>query len=204
MTEEIDFFSKKNYLLPTLTVAKLLIGAKIIRYIGENIITGYIVETEAYLQNDPACHAVRVLPDGTTYHKKTMRNEKMFGTPGTAYVYFTYGNHYMLNVVTQPEGIPEAVLIRAIEPISGFEIMKKERNTQNVVNLCNGPGKLTQAFLIDKSLNGHSCFENPLIICKGLDIKENEIHETQRIGITNAIDKKWRFYLKDSKFISRK
>jgi DNA-3-methyladenine glycosylase len=82
--------------------------------------------------------------------------------------------------------------------------MKKERNTQNVVNLCNGPGKLTQAFLIDKSLNGHSCFENPLIICKGLDIKENEIHETQRIGITNAIDKPWRFYLKDSKFISHK
>ncbi|MEI6520074.1 MAG: DNA-3-methyladenine glycosylase [bacterium] len=204
MTEEIRFFSKKIYLLPTLTIAKQLIGAKIIRYINDKIISGYIVETEAYLQNDPACHAVRVLPDGTTYHKKTIRNEKMFGLPGTAYVYFTYGNHFMLNVVTQPEGVPEAVLIRAIEPISGIEIMQKERNVENVVNLCNGPGKLTQAFMIDKSLNGHSLFEQPLIICKGIDVDENEIHVTQRIGITNAIDKPWRFYLKESKFISRK
>jgi DNA-3-methyladenine glycosylase len=204
MTEEIHFFSKKTYLLPTLTVARLLIGAKIVRYIGGEIITGYIVETEAYLQDDLACHAVRRSHDGIIYHKKTMRNEKMFGPPGTAYIYFTYGNHFMFNVVTQLVDIPEAVLIRAIEPISGIEIMKKERNMQNIVNLCNGPGKLTQSFKIDNSLNGHSLFESPLIICKGLEVNENDIHVTQRIGITNAIDKPWRFYLKNSKFISRK
>jgi DNA-3-methyladenine glycosylase len=190
--------------LPTLTVAKQLIGAKIIRFIGAKKICGYIVETEAYLQDDPACHAVRLMPDGTAFHKKTMRNEKMFGAPGTTYVYFTYGNHYMLNVVTQAVGVPEAVLIRAIEPISGIEFMQKERNVQNVVNLCNGPGKLTQAFNIDKSLNGHSLHESPLIICKGFDVSEDDIISTKRIGITRAIDNPWRFYLGSSKFISRK
>ncbi len=204
MTEEMHFFLDNFYLLPTLVVAKQLIGAKIIRKIGENIISGYIVETEAYLQDDPACHAVRVLPDGTTYHRQTLRNEKMFGFPGTAYIYFTYGNHYMLNIVTQAVGIPEAVLIRAIEPISGIELMEKSRKISKRVNLCNGPGKLTQAFNIDKSLNGHLLVEEPFIICKGINVSDDNIVERCRIGITNAVDKPWRFYLKNSKYISAK
>jgi DNA-3-methyladenine glycosylase len=204
MTEEFQFFSDFFYLQPTICIAKQLIGAKIIRKIGENILSGYIVETEAYLQDDPACHAVKILPDGSINHKKTHRNEQMFKEPGSAYIYFTYGNHYMLNVVTQPPGIPEAVLIRAVEPIDGISDMQKERNTQNVVNLCNGPGKLTQALSIDKALNGHSLNEYPLIICKGFSVNEEDIQITQRIGISNAIDKPWRFYLKNSKYISRK
>lgn len=180
-----DFYEKS-----TLKVAQCLLG-KILYYKSpEGTLSGKIVETEAYLQDDPACHASRGI---------TPRNKVMFGPPGHAYVYFTYGMHYCFNVVTQKEGVGEAVLIRAVEPIRGIEIMKKNRGTENLRSLTNGPAKLCQAFGIDKKMNGVDLTNGNLVI---LDSNEKpKIHRAPRIGIKNNAEKLWRFYT-DSKFVS--
>ncbi|MHA1675849.1 MAG: DNA-3-methyladenine glycosylase, partial [Candidatus Njordarchaeales archaeon] len=123
----------------TVDVARDLLGKVLVRVLSsEQILAGIIVETEAYRgQDDPASHA---------YGRKTPRNAIMYGKPGYSYVYFIYGMYHCLNVVTEPEGVPAAVLIRAVEPIFGIELMKKYRNTDKISNLTNGPGKLCQAF----------------------------------------------------------
>ena len=132
-----DFYNR-----PTLTVARELIGARLVRILDGVKLIGLITETEAYVgEKDLGCHA---------HVGKTNRNAVMFGPPGHAYVYFTYGNHWMLNAVTEREGFPAAVLIRAIQPIEGAEIMSKRRNGRDTF----GPGKLTQAMGITKSENG--------------------------------------------------
>ena len=188
--------------LPTLEVARRLLGAEVVRELPEGRLRGRIVETEAYLHNDPACHAVRELPNGIC-HRQTRRNASMFGPPGRAYVYFTYGNHYMLNVVTEPEGIPGAVLIRALEPLDGLEIMLARRQV-DPRQLTNGPGKLTQAFGIGKELDGHDLAQPPLQLVLGDPVPDEDIVETTRIGITRAVDKPWRFYIKGNPWVSRK
>lgn len=189
--------------LPTLEVARRLLGAEIIHELPEGRLRGRIVETEGYLHNDPACHAVREFPDGGVCHRHTRRNASMFGPPGRAYVYFTYGNHYMLNLVTEPEGIPGAVLIRALEPLEGVEIMLARRPV-DPRQLTNGPGKLTQAFGIRKELDGHDLTQPPLQLILGNPIPEDNIVTTTRIGITRAVDKPWRFYIKGNPWVSRK
>jgi len=188
--------------LPTLEVARRLLGAEIVRDLPEGRLRGRIVETEGYLHNDPACHAVREVPGGVC-HRHTRRNDSMFGPPGRAYVYFTYGNHYMLNLVTEPDGIPGAVLIRALEPLEGVEIMLAHRQV-DPRNLTNGPGKLTQAFAIGKDLDGHDLSQPPLQIIPGDPLPDAEIVTTTRIGITRAVDKPWRFYIKGNPWVSRK
>ena len=189
--------------LPTLEVARRLLGAEIIRELPEGRLRGRIVETEGYLHNDPACHAVRELPGGIC-HRQTRRNASMFGPPGHAYVYFTYGNHYMLNVVTEPEGVPGAVLIRALEPLDGVEIMLARRRLADPRLLTNGPGKLTQAFGVGKELDGHDLAQPPLQLIPGDPLRAEEIVATTRIGITRAVEKPWRFYIKGNPWVSRK
>lgn len=189
--------------LPTLEVARRLLGAEIVRELPEGRLRGRIVETEGYLQNDPACHAVRELAGGVC-HRQTQRNASMFGPPGHAYVYFTYGNHYMLNVVTEPEGIPGAVLIRALEPLEGLEIMRARRNLVDPRQLTNGPGKLTRAFGIGKELDGHDLSHPPLLLIPGDPLPAEAIVETTRIGITRAVDKPWRFYIRGNEWVSRR
>ncbi len=178
-------------------LAKKLLGKILVRICNGKILAGKIVETEAYLDmNDLASHSAIGL---------TERNKVMFGEAGLAYVYFTYGMHYCFNVVTGEEGKGSAVLIRALEPIEGLELMKKFRNKNDVANLTNGPAKLCQAFKIDKKLNGVDLKNSSeIFIAEPLHQENFEIVTTTRIGIKKSKDLLLRFYIKENKFISRK
>lgn len=172
------------YTINTIEAARKVLGKILVHQTGECIISGRIVETEAYLRDDPACHASRGM---------TKRNEVMFGEPGHAYVYFTYGFHYCLNFVTQPEGIPEAILIRALEPLEGIEIMQRNRNRERETDLCSGPGKLTQALGIGIEQNGEDLLSDTLyVLDDGVDV--GKIITRPRIGIKEAVHEPWRFY----------
>ena len=164
----------------TLCVAKDLLGAVLCRKIGDVVKKGIIVETEAYTQEDPSCHAYR----------RTKRSEAMFKDAGLSYVYFTYGMHYCMNIVTEPKERGCVVLIRALEPVCGLD------NT-------NGPAKLCKQMQITRELN-----EVDLTSSDVLWIEEGtspeEIVTTTRIGITKAVDYPWRFYIKGNKWVSRK
>ncbi|MHB9133507.1 MAG: DNA-3-methyladenine glycosylase [Armatimonadota bacterium] len=197
-------FPPEFFLQPTITVARQLLGALVIRDVPQRQLIGRIVETEAYLHNDPACHAVRELPGGGTIHQQTKRNASMFGPPGHAYVYFTYGNHYMFNVITQPAGVPEAVLIRALEPLAGIDVMTELRGVGDLRQLTNGPGKLAKALAIDKTLDGHDLSQPPLRVVRGESIPDEDVVTTTRIGISKGTECPWRFYVKGNPWVSRK
>ncbi len=184
------------YSRDTATVAKELIGKLLVKKYQDRQISGIIIETEAYYgENDPASHAFR---------GRTPRTEIMFGKAGLAYIYFCYGMYYMLNVVTEREEIPGAVLIRALLPISGTDIMSKQRNTGDIKKLVNGPGKITIALCIDLNDNGRdlTCTGNLpgdlTIHDLGTEQCSNNILQTPRIGISSAKEKYLRFVLKDT------
>jgi DNA-3-methyladenine glycosylase len=185
------------YFRPTLTVAKDLLGQFIVRnYRGKKLI-GRIVEVEAYRGSvDPASHA---------YHGQTKRNEVMFREGGHLYVYFTYGMHFCANVVTQKEGIAEAVLIRGVEPLLGLEVMKRLRS-KNVssVNLTNGPAKFCKAFGIKRRHNGLSLLGNEVFLIRRKRMPRSTIGVSTRIGIRAGTDKRWRFFVKGSPWVSGK
>ena len=162
-----------------------------------------IVETEAYHQDDPASHSFRGL---------TKRTAPMFQAGGTIYVYFTYGMHYAINIVTGPAGRGEAVLLRAAEPLEGIKIMQQNRGITEVRMLTNGPGKLAQALGIkDTQLSGKSLNSPEKILNKSSiyleppakPVDARNIITSPRVGITKAADQPWRFYLKDNPFVSR-
>ncbi|MDO8683310.1 MAG: DNA-3-methyladenine glycosylase [Armatimonadota bacterium] len=182
------------YLQDTIVVARKLLGKILIHNTPEGVISGRIVETEAYLRGDPACHANRGM---------TERNKVMFGPPGHAYVYFTYGMHFCMNAVTQPEGIAEAVLLRALEPLEGVELMRRNRKMNERKDLCGGPGKLTQALGVGRVHNGVDLTDSCLIVADSEEI--TDIVETTRIGIREFTDKPWRFYSKQHlEWVSRR
>lgn len=184
-----SFFSKN-----TVTVAKNLLGCMVIHDSPKGPVGGYIVETEAYLGlDDPACHSVR---------GKTKRNETMFLGSGLVYIYLIYGLYYCLNFTSDVIEKPEAVLIRAIQPVEGIDLMKINRNKTNPKDLCSGPGKLAQALDIDLRHDGTKIGDK-IKVLEGLDIPENNIVKTTRIGITKAADLPLRFYIKDNEFISK-
>ena len=179
-----DKLTRDFYLQDTVQAAKALLGKVLVHKTAEAVLSGRIVEAEAYLCDDPACHASRGM---------TNRNQAMFGEPGRAYVYFTYGFHHCLNFVTQPAGVAEAVLIRALQPLEGVEIMKRIRAKTRETDLCSGPGKITQALMIDSSLNGEDLLSDRLYVLDDCaDV--GEIIARPRIGIKQATDKPWRFY----------
>jgi DNA-3-methyladenine glycosylase len=187
------------YNQPTIKVAQNLLGCFLVRKNKGKIIKTMIVETEAYDgPNDLASHASR---------GKTTRNQVMFGKPGTIYVYFTYGMHYMLNIVTDESGYPAAVLIRAVEPVTPPLLTKKRVGVRLKTN---GPAKLTKALQIDKTFNGLSvCTKKHglWIECRAEPVNKKEIVRVKRIGVDYAgeyKDKLWRFYLKNSPFVSKK
>jgi len=156
---------------------------------------GLIVETEAYDATDPACHA---------YIGRTTRNEVLFGPPGRAYVYLSYGIHSLLNAVAEPEGSAAAVLIRALEPTEGIELMRERRRRDEIGDLCSGPGKLTEALGVGLSLNGADLTEQPFeIYSRDPAWNGSEIVAAPRIGITKAAELPWRYCASGSRFVSR-
>ncbi len=184
---------REFYARDTVTVARDLLGCILVHRSREGITAGKIVETEAYLQGDPACHAARGM---------TLRNRVMFGPPGFAYVYFTYGMHYCFNVVSAREGVGEAVLVRALKPLVGIELMQRRRGRNSIHDLCSGPAKLTQAMGIGREHNQVDLTGSRLFICFGT--ADAPIVTTTRIGIKEGKDLPLRFYLRGSRFISRK
>lgn len=167
------------------------LGAQLVYDSPEGRVSGQIVEVELYRRDDPASHSFRPM---------TARTEPLFGPAGTIYIYFTYGMHYCLNIVL---GDGQALLIRAVEPLEGIELMKQRRKTDVVKNLCNGPAKLVQAFGIPNSLNGGNFARGPLRLELGKTVLADQVVAAPRIGISKATDKLWRFYVKDNPFVSR-
>jgi DNA-3-methyladenine glycosylase len=189
----VEIFPRSFYNRPTLTVARELIGARLVRFLDGVKLVGLIVETEAYIgETDLACHAKAGL---------TPRTAPMYGEAGHAYVYFTYGNHWMLNAVTEREGFPAAVLIRAIQPIEGVDVMMKRRQGRDTF----GPGKLTQALGITKSENQVDLTEagSSLWIEAGQFVPNKIVTKSPRVGLNNTpepwLSKPWRFKVKDWK-----
>ena len=187
--------------LDTLSIAKNLLGYTFIHESDEGKTAGIIVETEAYLQDDPACHA---------YRKKSVRNAPMFGRAGTIYVYQIYGMHFCVNISTNQEDVGEAVLIRALEPTEGLNLMEERRLKHSKLtqmkpkDLCSGPGKLVQAMGINKNMNDWHILDSGLkIIPPKIEITDSDIITTIRIGITQGADLPYRFYIKGNKFVSK-
>ncbi|MCU0468544.1 MAG: DNA-3-methyladenine glycosylase [Arcicella sp.] len=182
--------------LDTLSVAKQLLGYTLVHESDEGITAGIIVETEGYLQGDPACHA---------YRRKTERNAPMFGEAGNIYVYQIYGMHFCVNISTNQKDVGEAVLIRALQPTIGIDLMQKRRGTTSIKNLCSGPAKLVQAMQIHKGMNDWHILKDDLKITPpSVIIPESDIITTTRIGITQGADLPYRFYIKNNPFISKK
>ena len=183
-------------------VAPALLGQLLIHKTVRGICGGAIVETEAYLRDDPACHG---------YGRQTPRNKTMYGPPGRAYVYFIYGNHYCFNTVCQRAGVAEAVLIRAVEPLFGLELMREQRGVAKDLDLSNGPGKLCEAMQI---VRRHDALricdaQSELIVARNPTLKKFRhdrapLITTTRIGINKASELPLRFYLAGSLFVSRR
>ena len=185
---------------PTLTVARGLLGKVLVHHTPEGVASGMIVETEAYIgEDDPACHAAP---------GPTRRNAPLYGRPGMAYVYLNYGIHYLVNAVTEAQGRPAAVLIRALEPLDGIELMLKRRGpprTSSSVlrtsSLCRGPGNLTRALGITLSENLLDLTHGPLTIeHRGLAV--GRVSRGPRIGIRVAVERPWRFWIRGHPAVS--
>jgi DNA-3-methyladenine glycosylase len=176
---------------PVLDVAPDLVGCVVTH--GDT--AGVIVETEAYHQSEPACHA---------YVGVTRRTATLFGPPGVAYVYRSYGIHAMINAVCEPAGVGAAVLIRALEPLAGIELMRVRRGPLRDRQLCSGPGKLTIALGIELDLNQSSLVDGPVRIhARPPKWREVEVATDRRIGITKAAELPWRFTARGSAWLSR-
>ena len=159
-------------------VARELLGAVLEHRVGRSVVRGRIVETEAYLgEHDPACHAAA---------GRTPRTEPLYGRPGTAYVYFVYGMHWCVNAVTRADGLPSAVLIRAVEPLGGVAFMRRRRPVEGLKGLCDGPAKLCQAFAIDGRKNEADLSRGPLRILSGNSVPNRFVQCTPRVGISRA------------------
>ena len=187
------------YTRSALLVAQDLLGKILVRKIGKSILSGKIVEVEAYLGvKDQASHA---------YRGKTKRNEVMFREGGYLYVYFTYGMHFCANIVTGEQDEGEAVLIRALEPVTGIEVMKRNRgfakSAGTTHTLTNGPAKLCQALGIGRKENGTDLLGNKIFVVDGDSIPKSSIGASIRIGISRGKEKKWRFYMKGNNWVSR-
>jgi len=204
LTANMRKLKRDFYERDTLTVAKELLGKYLVHNSTEGTTIGKIVETEAYIgPSDPGSHAYKGL--------RSKRTEVQFGPGGYAYIYQIYGNYFCFNVVTQKIGMPEVVLIRAVEPIKGIELMAKRRKVseitmKNLINLTNGPSKLCTAMGIDKSLYGVDLCGGKLFIASSNPKADFEIVSTPRINIDYAGEAKnylWRFLIKNNKFVSK-
>jgi DNA-3-methyladenine glycosylase len=199
---------RKLVILPTVffnrdprKVGRALLGKVLVRKGGKTLLAGRIVETEAYLDGDPAAHS---------FVGRTARNDVLFGPPGRSYVYFIYGNHYCLNVSCLPDGVPGGVLFRAAEPLAGVEEMARARgielgSTGSLVRLTSGPGRLAEAFGITRTRDNGKSFTDPksdlFIADDGYRVRKAE--ETVRIGITKAAEMPLRYVVAGNPFVSK-
>lgn len=186
-----EFYHGKD----TLEITQQLLGKILVHESPSGLTSGRIVEVEAYCGNpqDPACHASK---------GKTKRNEMMFGPPGNAYVYFSYGMHHCFNVVVQEQGIADAILIRALEPLEGLVLMQRRRGVADKKMLCSGPGRLCQALDITINHNGVDLTKPPLYLIDDSYSPES-IESSPRIGISQARELPWRFFVTGSQYVSR-
>ena len=193
LAHEVRRLSRASLPSDAAELARYLIGKTIVRKAGRNRISGRIVETEAYPPGDRSGHAFR---------GRTASNQCLFLDKGFAYVYFIYGTSYMLNVSAEEPGIGAGVLLRAIEPLEGINLMKRLRKTDKVIDLGRGPGRLAAALQIDKRLDGVDlCAEGPLWL--GTAVRETaHVSTTVRIGITHEVDRPLRFFETGSPFVS--
>jgi len=190
-TLPVSFFVR-----PTEQVAAELLGMMVVSTVGGEVTEGRIVETEAYLgYDDPASHGYR--------HRRNARNLALFGPPGSWYVYLSYGMHWCANLVCQRRGLASAVLLRALEPIEGLEVMRRRRRGVETKDLCSGPGKLCQALGIDRSLDGTRMARSSVIVRPPMAWEQAQVTVTPRIGITKAADWPLRFHVAGSPWISR-
>lgn len=176
-------------------VSRDLLGSVLQCKTSDGVASGIIVETEAYVgEHDEACHAIAGL---------TRRTAPLYGKPGLSYVYFIYGMYWCCNAVTREEGLPSAVLIRAVEPFEGIPLMRSRRpRAKRDADLTNGPGKLCIALGIGRETNGLSLQRGPLVIRSGVNVPNPEIQVTPRIGITKAVDWPLRWIVKDNPYVS--
>ncbi|HKM66549.1 MAG TPA: DNA-3-methyladenine glycosylase [Candidatus Acidoferrum sp.] len=193
LAHEVQRLSRASLPSDTAELARYLIGKTIVRKIGRNRLSGRIVETEAYPPGDRSGHA---------YRGRTPRTQTLFLERGFAYVYFIYGTSNMLNVSSEEHGVGAGVLLRAIEPLEGINLMKRFRKTDNLRDLARGPGRLAAALQIDKRLDGVDlCADGPLWL--GSPVRETaHISTTVRIGITREVDRRLRFFEVGSPFAS--
>jgi DNA-3-methyladenine glycosylase len=184
------------YRRPSLDVAPDLLGRTLVRVLTDGSrLSARIVEVEAYREDDPASHSFR---------GRTPRTEVMFGPPGHLYVYFTYGMHFCMNVVTGAEGEGSAVLLRAAEPLAGLDRMAVHRGTVDPRLLCSGPGRLCRAFAVGREQNGVDLVRGPeLRIERGLRVEPEDVVAGPRVGIRVATEQPWRFVVAGSRFASR-
>ena len=180
---------------PTEDVARDLLGTVLEHRTPEGVVRGRIVETEAYLgPHDPACHAAAGL---------TSRTRTLHGPPGTAYVYFIYGMHWCFNAVTREEGHGSAVLIRAVEPMSGLDLMRRRRGVDRDVDLTSGPARLCDAFALTRSQDGVRLDRGPLRILRGVEVPDEDVVVGTRIGIRKAAEWPLRFHVRANRFVSK-
>jgi DNA-3-methyladenine glycosylase len=180
---------------PSFEVAPELLGCLLVRRTPRGRLVARITETEAYEQRDPASHS---------YRGRTARNEVMFGPPGHLYVYFTYGMHFCMNVVTGCDGEGSAVLLRAAEPIAGLRTMARRRGTADCRLLCSGPARLCQAFGVGRRENGLDLVRGgEIFLVAGRGAPASRIRATRRVGIRDGVDRPWRFLVDGDPFVSR-
>jgi DNA-3-methyladenine glycosylase len=186
-----DFYERETEI-----VAREMLGTVLECETGDGLASGIIVETEAYLgEHDLACHAAA---------GRTARTEPLYGPPGTSYVYFIYGMYWCFNAVTREEGLPSAVLVRALEPLDGIALMHERRpRIRNAVDLTNGPGKLCAALGIGGSMSGKSLQRKPLRIREGERVPDEKVEVTTRIGIKQSADWPLRWIVRGNRFVSR-
>ncbi len=177
----------------TRALARALLGCILVRDSEEGVAAGRIVETEAYLPGDPACHA---------YRGKTARNVTLFGPPHRAYVYQIYGTSYCFNLSSERDGEGAGVLVRALEPIEGLALMRRRRAVDGARDLCRGPGRLCRALAIDRSLDGVDPFTHPYLWLAGADAIPIRVRRSPRIGVSAAAERRLRFYAAGSPFVS--
>ncbi len=180
------------------TVARELLGAYLVSDCGGPRCVGRVVETEAYPgPHDPASHASASIG-------RTARNDPMFGSPACAYIHLNYGMHWCLNAVVGAEGWPAAVLLRALEPVEGLEIMRGRRAGRPNRDLCSGPAKMTQALAVGPGLQHHRLTEPPLFLAEGEAVPASDLVRTTRVGISLGRRKRWRFYDSRSPCVSKR